>query len=401
VILVEPPPHPLLCHDRRPLPEPARTSSARPHVGLNLLYLAPGATGGMETYARALVPRLPAAFPEADFTAFVGRELGAQWRMEPWHRDIGLAALPASSATRVVRSAAEQTLLVGAVALARVDLLHSLGNVAPLCGPPAVVTVHDVIYRRHPETTTSLLARGAERLVPAVCRHARRIIAPSQATADDLRDLLGIAPAKVDVVPEGPGVADVPAPTPEPELRARLGIAEGPIVLSVSARRPHKNLSRLIAAMAQVPGATLVLPGYASGFDEGLRAEARAAGVGDRVVFIGWASDADLEGLYAAATCLAFPSLAEGFGLPVLEAMARGVPVACSGVSALPEVAGDAALLFDPTSVDAIAAALRRLLGDAQLRSDLARRGRAQAARFSWERAAEGTVASYRRALAG
>jgi glycosyltransferase involved in cell wall biosynthesis len=373
--------------------------AAAPHIGLNLLYLAPGETGGMETYARALVPRLPEAMPEARFTAFAGRELATQWRSAPWHPAIRLVGLPVSSATRVVRSAAEQSLLAVAALRRQIEVLHSLGNVAPLAGPPSVVTVHDLIYRRHPETTSTLLTRGAEMLVPAACRRARRIIVPSQATENDLRDLLGVPPQKIDVVPEGPGLTTPVQPTPGAELRTRLGLGDGPLVLSVSARRPHKNLSRLIAAMAAVPGATLVLPGYASAYEEGLRADARVAGVADRVAFVGWVSDADLEGLYAAAVCLVFPSLAEGFGLPVLEAMARGVPVACSGVSAMPEVAGDAALLFDPASTDAIAGALRHLLEDPALRARLAERGRARAATFSWERAAQGTAATYRRAL--
>jgi glycosyltransferase involved in cell wall biosynthesis len=113
----------------------------------------------------------------------------------------------------------------------------------------------------------------------------------------------------------------------------------------------------------------------------------------------GWIDDAQLEGLYAAATCLAFPSLAEGFGLPVLEAMARDLPVACAAASSLPEVAGDAALLFDPHSVDAIAGAIAALLQDPALRSRLIARGRTQAATFTWERTAAATAASYARAL--
>jgi glycosyltransferase involved in cell wall biosynthesis len=299
-----------------------------------------------------------------------------------------------------VRTAAQQTVVAGAAARARVDLLHSLGNLAPLAVPAtSVVTVHDVIYARYPESTTNLLVRGVQALQPAVCRRADRLLVPSQATADDLTGLLGVDAAKIDVVPEGPGLGDAATPTPEPELRARLGLGDRPLVLSVSARRGHKNLDRLIAAMANVPGATLVLPGYPTPFDEGLRAAAVQAGVVDRVAFCGWVSGADLEGLYAAATCLAFPSLAEGFGLPVLEAMARGLPVACSGMSALPEVAGDAALLFDPTSTEAIAGAIAALLGDPGLRARLVARGHEQARRFSWERAAEGTVATYRRAL--
>jgi len=371
-----------------------------PHVGLDLLFLAPGETGGMETYARALVPLLPAAFPQARFTVFAGRELAAEWRAAPWHPDIGLVALPASSRTRIRRTAAEQTLVAGAALRARVDLLHALGNIAPLApGPRTVVTIHDVIYARFPETQTALLARGVQALIPAAARRARRIIVPSRATGGDLVQLLGVPEAKIDVVPEGPGHRVAVEPAAEAGLRARLGLGEGPLVLSVSARRPHKNLVRLIEAIGRIDGATLVLPGYSSAFEDELHEAARRAGAQDRVRLCGWVSDADLEGLYAAARCLVFPSMAEGFGLPVLEAMVRGVPVATSNVSALPEVAGDAALLFDPESVDAIADAAQRLLEDNALRADLARRGREQAARFSWEACAAGTAESQRRAL--
>jgi glycosyltransferase involved in cell wall biosynthesis len=371
-----------------------------PHIGLDLLFLEPGATGGMETYARALVPLLPAALPDARFSVLAGRELAAEWRTRPWHPDIGLVALPVSSGTRIVRTAAQQSVVTGAALRARVDLLHSLGNMAPLVGPRRVVTMHDLIYLRHPETTTGLLAAGLGRLAPLVARRARRIIAVSQATAADLNALLGVPAAKIDVVPSGPGIAPAATPLPEAELRATLGLGTGPLVLSVSARRPHKNLVRLIEAIGRIPDAELVLPGYPTAFDAELLDAARRAGVADRVHLCGWIDDAQLEGLYAAATCMAFPSLAEGFGLPVLEAMARDLPVACSGVSALPEVAGDAALLFDPDSTEGIAGALRSLLDDPALRARLIARGREQAARFSWDRTARETVASYERALA-
>ena len=177
---------------------PGPTTS--PHIGLDLLYLAPGATGGMETYARALVPRLPDALPGARFTAFAGRELAAEWREEPWHPRIALVPLPVSSDTRIRRTAAQQTLVAGAAARARVDLLHSLGNIAPLAAPMrSVVTVHDLIALRHPETTTSILARGLQTLMPAVCRRADRLIVPSRATAEDLETLLAVPAAKIDV----------------------------------------------------------------------------------------------------------------------------------------------------------------------------------------------------------
>ena len=143
----------------------------------------------------------------------------------------------------------------------------------------------------------------------------------------------------------------------------------------------------------------LVLPGYATPHEQELRRRAAELGVDGDVRFLGWISASELEGLYAAASCFVFPSLAEGFGLPVLEAMVRGVPVACSARGSLAEVAGDAALLFDPESEPAIADAIRNLLGDFALRGRLRAAGHAQAARFTWSATADGTLASYERAL--
>jgi glycosyltransferase involved in cell wall biosynthesis len=173
-------------------------------------------------------------------------------------------------------------------------------------------------------------------------------------------------------------------------------------VLSLSAKRPHKNLSALIAALGAIPAERrplLVLPGYETWHERELRERARAAGVAGDVRFLGWVSGAELEGLWAIASAFVFPSLYEGFGLPVLEAMARGVPVACSNASSLPEVAGEAALLFDPHDERAIAAAVQSLLSDAALAERLRERGHARVREFTWERTARLTLASYARAL--
>jgi glycosyltransferase involved in cell wall biosynthesis len=365
-------------------------------IGLNLLFLAPGATGGMEVYARQLVPRLAAAWPEASWVAFCGTELGDELRGRPWVDGLRVVRLPVSATTRVRRSLAEQTLLAAAVARARLDLLHSFASTTPLLAPVrTVVTIHDVIYKRQPEAHAGLLSRGMALLVPAAARRARRIVVPSHAAATDLHELLGVPAEKIRAVPQGPGLDPVVAPTPAAELRERFGLGDRPLVLSVSAGRPHKNLARLVAAMEGID-ATLVVPGYQTAFETRRRGDAAAADV----VYCGWVSERDLEGLYGAATLLAFPSLAEGFGLPVLEAMRRGLPVACSNTTSLPEVAGDAAVTFDPESVTEIAGAIRRLLDDPALREDLARRGRERARRFSWERTARETVAAYREALA-
>ena len=207
--------------------------------------------------------------------------------------------------------------------------------------------------------------------------------------------------AKIDVVPLGLGMRPAPAPTGAAELRRRLALGDGPVVLSVAAALPHKNLDRLIRAFAALGDgdARLAMVGHAGRETERLRTVAGECGVGDRVRFTGWVSDADLEGLYGLAAAFVYPSLHEGFGMPVLEAMRRGVPTAAADATSLPEVAGDAALMFDPRSVEAIAGAMRRLLDDGALAEDLARRGPPRAARFGWDRTAAAAWESYGRAL--
>ncbi len=172
-------------------------------------------------------------------------------------------------------------------------------------------------------------------------------------------------------------------------------------MLSLSAKRPHKNLLALIGALARIPAERrplLVLPGYPTAHEAELRERARSAGVQEDVRFLGWLSGEEFEGLWQLAQAFVYPSLYEGFGLPVLEAMARGVPVACSNASSLPEVAGDAALLFDPHDEAAIAAALERMLSDSAEAERLRARGLERAREFTWQRTARLTLESYRRA---
>ena len=211
-----------------------------------------------------------------------------------------------------------------------------------------------------------------------------------------------IGSQKIDVIPLGLGAVRRARPLGAPQVRERFGLGERRVLLSLSAKRPHKNLRALIDALVALDPQerpVLVLPGYATAHERELREHAQALGAQDDVRFPSWVSAEELEGLWALASAFVFPSLYEGFGLPVLEAMARGVPVACSNASSLPEVAGEAALLFDPQSADEIAQALRRILSDAPLRARLAALGRERAKGFTWERAASLTLESYARAL--
>jgi glycosyltransferase involved in cell wall biosynthesis len=371
------------------------------HVGLNLVFLVPGATGGTETVARELLPELVAVAPDWRFTAFVNLEAASsadRW----WEELMPAVTVPVHAARRAQWVRGEQLLLPRLAGRAGIDLLHSLANTSPARGRyRRVVTVHDLLYRVAPEAHLGVNALGMRVLVPLAVRRADRVISVSRNTRDDLVRLLGVPSERVDVVPSGVGTTARAEPLGEDEVRRRHGLGERPIALSVSAMRPHKNLERLLEALARLPAGrrpVLVVPGYHTAYEGRLRERASALRLDDDVRFLGWTDGAELEGLYRAARCFVFPSLYEGFGLPVLEAMARGVPVACSNRSALPEVAGDAALLFDPEDVAAIADALERLLTDDALAQRLGEAGREQAQQFSWRRAAEGTLASYRRA---
>jgi glycosyltransferase involved in cell wall biosynthesis len=368
------------------------------HVGLNLVFLVPGRTGGMEVAARALIPALRDAAPGIRFTAFVNREAAGE--------DFGVDAVvvPVEATSRLQWVRGEQLLLPGLARRAGCDLVHSLASTAPAHGRfKRVVTIHDLNYLLVPEAHFGVRALGMRVLVPLAARTAHRVIADSESTRADVVAHLGVGAAQVDVVPLGLGrPADAP-PTPEAALRLRLELGDRPVVLTLSAKRPHKNLAGMLDALARIPAdgrPVAVLPGYPTPYEAQLRAHAERVGVGGDVRWLDWASDADVEGLFALARAFVFPSFHEGFGLPVLEAMARGVPVACSDRSSLPEVVGDAALLFDPDAPEQIAAAIERLLGDDAEAARLEHAGRARAARFTWTRTADLTLAGYERALA-
>jgi glycosyltransferase involved in cell wall biosynthesis len=210
---------------------------------------------------------------------------------------------------------------------------------------------------------------------------------------------LGVPRDRIDVIHQA-GKPLGPA-TPEAELRVRLGLGDAAVVLCVSPRRPHKNTVRLFAALGRLEpksSPVLVMPGYPTRFEAEIDGEALRLGIADRVRLPGWVPDEDLEGLYGMATCLVVPSLTEGFGMPVLEAMERGLPVTCSNAASLPEVAGDAARYFDPRDEGEIARAIAELIRDSRLRERLAAAGRDRARRFSWERTARQTIESYERA---
>jgi glycosyltransferase involved in cell wall biosynthesis len=351
--------------------------------------------------ARELVPELVSARPDIRFTAFINRETAAADGF--WNDLVEHVTVPVHATNRFQWVRGEQQLLPRLAARAGVDLVHSLANTGPLRGSfKRVVTIHDLIHRVHPEAHFGARALGMRMLVTAAARRSHLVIADSESTKQDLVRLVRISASKIAVAPLGVGDAGKGPATPEEALRSRLELGDRAIVLSASAKRPHKNLMRLIDAVAQIPAErrpVLVLPGYATPHEHELRARAAQLGIGSDVRFLDWVSDADLAGLYSISRCFAFPSLYEGFGLPVLEAMAHGVPVACSDRGSLKEVAESAALLFDPEQPSEIAAAIDRVITDDAEAERLREAGRERAARFTWRATAAATLRAYERAL--
>ena len=378
---------------------------ARPlRIGLNLVYLVRRA-GGAGTYARELIPELLRTEPGLRITAFVSQELDPGDRRAPWAGEVDWVELPVTVTHgppwNFLRSMRAQWASAPWIAARRrLDLIHGLANVAPLVAPRVarVVTLLDLIWLRHPDTMTrrETIAMKASAIPSA--RAADRVIAISHATRADLVRTLRIDPARVDVTHLGVRLDDRPEPVGESELRRRMDLGTRPVVLCVSQKRTHKNLAALVRAVAGLD-AVLVLPGSPTPYEAELRRLAEELDVSERVRFPAWIEEDELEGLYRLAACFALPSFEEGFGLPVLEAMGRGVPVCCSDASSLPEVVGDAGLLFDPHDVDGMRAAIDRLISDRELASTLAERGRERAAAFTWRRTAEETLDVYRRAI--
>lgn len=305
-----------------------------------------------------------------------------------------------AAATRQQRTMWEQLTLPGELSRLGIDVLHSTHHTLPMRGVRAarVVTVHDVTFFRIPERyprTRRLYMQYSTRLAARV---ADAIIVPSRTVRDDVQRHLKTPPDRIHVVYEAAAADYSPMDVDSARPVADRYVG-GPYVLSVGSLEPGKNRARLIRAMRALRDNAidyrLLVVGQKAWDYEADMAPVEQLDMGDRVTFAGYVPRADMPALYAAAAAFALPALYEGFGLPVIEAMACGTPVLTSNVSATAEVAGDAALLVDPESVDDIRHGLWRLLTDGPLRARLRDAGLARAAEFSWARAADETRAVY------
>jgi glycosyltransferase involved in cell wall biosynthesis len=368
------------------------------HIALNSVFLRPR-MGGIEVIVKRLLPALAERAPGTRFSVFVGPQGVDALRDEPWVGEIALQTHPALG-LRGGKAISELTLLGWLAPRRGVDLLYSIALTGPLHTRSVhVVNVADTTWITHPDPAEMNTVRLWRAIVPPVARRADRVVAISEAGRRDIVEHLRVPRERIDIAVPGPGTE--PSAAPARDVREQLGLGGGPIVLSVQAQKVHKNLMRLLAAMKVVaeryPDVRLVLPGNPTPHGRELQAEAQRLGIEANVVFAGWVSDEVLEGLWAEAACSVVASLNEGFGLPVLESMKRGVPVASSNAGSLLEAGGDAAVYFDPLDERAMTDAIVDLIENP---GDRAATGRAWAGTFTWERSADETLASFERAWA-
>jgi len=354
---------------------------------------------GIGRYTTHLLAELAELDGSNEYLVLLRREQAATWR--PPGANVGAVVAEAPP-----YSLAEQRLLPGVIRRLAPDLVHFPHFTVPIgCRVPFVVTVHDLTMQRVRNVVGFAPARRLRyevkfhvgRMVARAAVHrARHVLVPSRWTADQLAAAFGAPPGGMTVTYEAPGVL-----TARPEPVTGVG---GRFVLFVGNAYPHKNLQVVLDALGLLgPGhddVRLVVAGRPDAFQRALQARVASGPLAARVAFPGAVSDGQLVWLYRHATCFVFPSLSEGFGLPGLEAMAHGLPVAAARASCLPEIYGEAAAWFDPFDPRSLASVLASVLDDPQRRAALVAAGTERVARYSWRATAEQTLDVYRRALA-
>jgi glycosyltransferase involved in cell wall biosynthesis len=361
----------------------------RLRIGVNALYLIPGGVGGTEVYLRCLLQALAEIDSSNEYVIFTNRETGAD--IAPPRPNFSIAPQPVRATLRPARILWEQAGLPLALRRHGVDVLFSPGFTSPaLCPCPTVTVFHDLQHKRHPEYFRWFDLPFWRLLLWQSAHGSTRLVAVSEATREDLLRYYKLPPGKIRVVLHGV----------EEEFfeigRQRLGLQPEPYLLAVSTLHPHKNLDRLIRVFAQFrrarPGFRLVIAGLRGFHSSALERLIGEVGLGDFVRLTGWLPREELADLYLRAHAYMNATLFEGFGMPVLEALAAGIPTACSSIEPLKSVAGSAALLFDPCDEAAILDAMVRITSDDDLRVRLSTAGPARASQFSWRKAAEQTL---------
>jgi glycosyltransferase involved in cell wall biosynthesis len=356
---------------------------------------------GIGRYTRGLVAALARLDTRHRFTLLVLGRAGARFTPRSLPANFKLRYAPLSDRWATVLWHRLNLPLPVDVFTGRVDLFHGPSFTLPPSFAPSLLTVHDLSFLRYPQGAFPPLLAWLSRAVPRSLRRARHVLADSESTRLDLVELMGIRADRITVI--GAGVDEhfrrVNDPPVLAAVRARYNLPER-FILGVSTLEPRKNFTGLIAAFnrlaaAGLPDLHLVIAGGKGWLYDDIFAAAAASPVSQRIHLPGFVADEDLPALYSLADLFAFPSHYEGFGIPVLEAMACATPVVCADNSSLPEVAGDAALLVPAADSQALADALHRLLIDTSLRENLVGQGLEQVRKFTWEAAARRLLTVY------
>ena len=373
-------------------------------IGINLLWMVPGVVGGSETYTTRLLRGLAERSSDLEYTLFALPQFASA------HPEIAssfeTAFAPLTGQWKSFRVAGENSWLARQTRKRRISVVHHAGGIVPLIpAPRPIVTVHDLQYLFYPDYFTRTKLTYLQTMMPRSAETARLVLTPSEYTRRTVIERLRIDPSVVVVVPHGIGLrVEVPV---APDVRDRHGLS-GPFFLYPAATYPHKNHLVLIDAFARLlkvhPDASLVLTGpkgwqewkTATEMEQRIGNEIHNRGIDERVKRLGYVSSGDLEALYQEATAMVFPSKFEGFGAPILEAMARSCPVIAADATAIPEVVGTAGRLVSPDNAEEWFRAMCELIEDPEERTSLAKAGVERAADFDWTRSAGILEDSYR-----
>ncbi len=370
-------------------------------IGINLLYLLPGIVGGTETYAAGLLQGLAEINKQDEFIIYTNRE-SENWPI-PEESNFTRVVCPVWAKKRNRRYLFEQLHLPKLLIRHRIDLVHSLGYVIPLRSScRSVVSILDIVYN-YPGAYSFLKRQILRILILASARRADHILTISENSRKQIISQFHVQPEKVTVSLLAHKKRENDSEQKWIELKSRLGITKD-YIMAFSSFSPSKNIPMLLKTFARLQKElnkkiNLVLVGHKPGRGISLNDLTIALNLQESVVFTGYLSDNDLSLVLNHATVFVFPSLYEGFGLPVLEAMSSGIPTVCSNVASLPEVAGDAALFFNPISLDEITNALKSLMTNSNLRNELIIKGYKNVKRFSWADTAAITMGIYKRLI--
>ena len=374
-------------------------------IGLNLLFLIPNKVGGTETYTIGLIHALSQIQQEHEYYLFINQESKSLNLTN--HPKFHIVVCPIQAKYRAVRFLWEQIVLPWQVFVLRLDILHSLGYISPLVLPcKSVVTIHDLNFVSILEAFSWLNRVGHRFFVTNSAKRANHILTDSGFGKDEIVSHLKIAQEKISVTYAAPKVRqpNVQSDSQWLLIRQRLGIQK-PYILAFSSLAPHKNISRLLEAFAILRTqknfqGQMVIVGHLPVRGPALNDLIHKLELGaNELIITGYLPDNEVTELLSHAALFVFPSLYEGFGLPVVEAMAAGVPVVCSSHSSLPEIAGDAAIFFDPLNTQEIVDVIMRIFDDEVSKQQLRERGWQNLQRFSWLKTARGTLDVYERVM--